>query len=91
MHLLVPGAPMDSSAGLRDRNVDAKRGSSIYWDSVINKESPSVNRAPSINRGATTPQGYFIYDSPVALPHKSQAVSLAGRDKSAPTGLSSFI
>jgi len=63
MHMLAPGAPMDSSAGLRDRNIHAIR-------------------CPTINRGPTTPHGYFIRDSLVVSPHKSHLVSHPERDKS---------
>jgi hypothetical protein len=63
MHTLVPGAPMDSSSDLRDRNLHAIR-------------------YPTINRGPTTPHGYFIRDSLVASPHKSQPVSHPECDES---------
>ncbi len=63
MHMLAPGAPMDSSAGLRDRNLH-------------------TIRCLTINRGPTTPHGYFIRDSLVVTPYKSQPVSHPEPDKS---------
>jgi len=63
MHMLAPGAPMDSSAGLRDRNLH-------------------TIRCLTINRGSTTPHGYFIRDSLVVTPYKSQPVSHPEPDKS---------
>lgn len=44
MHMLVPGAPMDSSASLRDRNIHAIRCP------TINRDTCPPGRAP------TTPQ-----------------------------------
>jgi len=70
MHMLAPGAPMDSSAGLRDRNMHA-----ICFP-TINRDTCPPGRAP------TTPHGYFIRDSLVGSPHKSQPVSLPERDES---------
>ncbi len=73
MHMLVPGAPMDSSAGLRDRNIHAIRCPMIHRDTC------PPGRVP------TTPHGYFIRDSLVGSPHKSQLVSHPSFVHSRPT------
>jgi hypothetical protein len=44
MHMLVPGAPMDSSAGLRDRNIH------VICCPAINRDTCLPSRVP------TTPQ-----------------------------------
>ncbi len=42
MHMLVPGAPMDSSASLRDRNIHAIRGSTIHRDTCSPGMAPTT-------------------------------------------------
>src|SRR5262245_59213861 len=80
MHMLLPGAPIDSSAGLCDRNIHAKCCPTIRRDYL----SPRQDSCPP-SRVSTTPQGHFIRDSLVVPLHKSQAVSRPSFVRSRPT------